>query len=71
MLLENEACRRGALWSLVAWGAFAGGFGSFLDSLSTMQRTLFSYERRMILQDRSKLEGKVVGGWNLLTTSGR
>lgn len=71
LLLENEACSSGVLWKLVGWGAFSGGFGSLVDSLlgATVQRTRFSVERGVVLQDGSATTGKVVSGWDVLTNN--
>ncbi|KAF8063513.1 integral membrane protein DUF92-domain-containing protein [Lyophyllum atratum] len=71
MLLENGACSSGVIGRLVAWGAFSGGFGSLVDSLlgATVQRTRFSKERGVVLQDGSTTTGSVVSGWDVLTNN--
>ncbi|KAF9466690.1 integral membrane protein DUF92-domain-containing protein [Collybia nuda] len=74
LLLENKACGVGSLTALVGWGAFAGGFGSLVDSLlgATVQQTRYSGDRHLILQDDTRTNGRdirVVSGWNILTNN--
>ncbi|KAG6917219.1 hypothetical protein DXG01_003424 [Tephrocybe rancida] len=71
LLLENGACGLGIVAQLVAYGSFAGGFGSLVDSLlgATVQRTRYNVERGVILEDGSLAEGKVISGWDLLTNN--
>lgn len=74
LLLENNACGAGTLSGLVGWGAFAGGFGSLVDSLlgATVQRTRYSNERHVILQDDTHTDDRntrVISGWNILTNN--
>ncbi|GLB42777.1 putative integral membrane protein DUF92 [Lyophyllum shimeji] len=71
LVLENGVCSGGVVWDLVAWGAFSGGFGSLVDSLlgATVQRTRFSEERAVVLQDGSTAAGTVVSGWDVLTNN--
>ena len=74
--MENGQCRREAaghlLFETVAWGMFAGLFGSLVDSLlgATVQQTRYSKTKKLILQDDSKdVDVKVISGMNLLTNN--
>ncbi|RDB22359.1 Protein PGR [Hypsizygus marmoreus] len=74
LLLENGACGIGVLPGVVAWGAFAGGFGSLVDSVlgATVQRTRYASEKGLVLQDGSAIKGKdiqVISGWDILTNN--
>ncbi|KAF5378082.1 hypothetical protein D9615_007623 [Tricholomella constricta] len=71
MVLENGACSGRVIGELVGWGGFAGGFGSLVDSVlgATVQRTRYSTERGVVLQDGSRAEGRVVSGWDVLTNN--
>ena len=76
LILENAQCRREAagylLFETVAWGMFAGLFGSLVDSLlgATIQQTRYSKTKKLILQDDSKdVDVKVISGMNLLTNN--
>lgn len=74
LFLENKACGVSTLSGLVGWGAFAGGFGSLVDSLlgATVQRTRYSSERHVILQDDTQTNDRdirVISGWNILTNN--
>ena len=76
MILENPQCRReGAtylLFETVAWGMFAGLFGSLVDSLlgATVQQSRYSKTKKVVLQDDSKdVDVNVISGRNLLTNN--
>jgi uncharacterized protein (TIGR00297 family) len=76
LILENAQCRREAagylLFETVAWGMFAGLFGSLVDSLlgATVQQTRYSKTKKLVLQDDSKdVDVKVISGRNLLTNN--
>lgn len=73
LVLENSACldRYEVVLGMAAWGAFAGGFGSLVDSIlgATVQRTRYSSKRSLVLQDGSQEEGQVINGWNILTNN--
>lgn len=74
LFLENKACGTKNLSTLVGWGAFAGGFGSLLDSLlgATVQRTRYSSERHVILQDDTHTNDRdtqTISGWNILNNN--
>ncbi|TFK51454.1 hypothetical protein OE88DRAFT_1659498 [Heliocybe sulcata] len=78
LLIENGACRGGALGvaQAVAWGGFAGLFGSLVDSFlgATVQQTKYSATSKRILTDESgappkDAEIKVVSGLNVLTNN--
>ncbi|KAG6837595.1 hypothetical protein H0H93_007009 [Arthromyces matolae] len=71
LLWENGACGSGIVAQMVAYGAFAGGFGSLVDSLlgATVQRTRYNAQRGVILEDGSLTEGKVISGLDLLTNN--
>ena len=66
--VENQACGSGVIPGMVGWGAFAGGFGSLVDSLlgATVQETRYSAERKMIAEGSG---GQPINGWNVLTNS--
>ena len=66
--VENQACGRGVIAGMVGCGAFAGGFGSLVDSVlgATMQETRYSAERKMITDGSS---GQPINGWNVLTNN--
>jgi uncharacterized membrane protein len=71
---ENRACDVGVLAGMIGWGAFAGGFGSLVDSLlgATVQRTRYSKDRHLVLQDETQDKGhdiRVISGWNILTNN--
>lgn len=69
LLWENGACGFGIVTQMVAYGSFAGGFGSLVDSLlgATVQRTRYNAERGVISQEGS--EGRVISGLDLLTNN--
>ncbi|KZT30324.1 hypothetical protein NEOLEDRAFT_1153562 [Neolentinus lepideus HHB14362 ss-1] len=79
LVVESAACRAGALavcLQAVAWGGFAGLFGSLVDSLlgATVQMTKYSAASKRILTDESgapprDAEVKVVSGLNILTNN--
>ena len=77
LILENAQCRREAagylLFETVAWGMFAGLFGSLVDSLlgATVQQTRYSKTKKLVLQDDSKDVDavNVISGRNLLTNN--
>ena len=71
VILENAQCSREAagylLFEVVAWGMFAGLFGSLVDSFlgATIQQTRYSKTKMLILQDDSKdVDVKVISGRN-------
>ncbi|EPQ53185.1 hypothetical protein GLOTRDRAFT_117242 [Gloeophyllum trabeum ATCC 11539] len=78
LAIENSVCRADA-WAVsaqaVAWGGFAGLFGSLIDSLlgATVQMTKYSATSKRILTDESAppkdAEIKVVSGLNILTNN--
>ena len=76
LILENAQCSREAagylLFETVAWGMFAGLFGSLVDSLlgATVQQTRYSKTKKLVLQDDSKdIDVNVISGMNLLTNN--
>jgi uncharacterized membrane protein len=73
LLIENQACDWWILVETVGWGAFAGGFGSLVDSLmgATIQKTRYSMERHLVLQDggNDEVDVKVISGLDLLTNN--
>ena len=76
LILENAQCSREAagylLFENIAWGMFAGLFGSLMDSLlgATVQQTRYSKTKKLVLQDDSKdVDVNVISGRNLLTNN--
>jgi uncharacterized membrane protein len=73
LLIENQACDWWILVETVGWGAIAGGFGSLVDSLmgATIQKTRYSMERHLVLQDggNDEVDVKVISGLDLLTNN--
>ncbi|KAG6809622.1 hypothetical protein H0H92_015500 [Tricholoma furcatifolium] len=71
LLWENGACSSGIVVEMIGYGAFAGGFGSLVDSVlgATLQKTRYNAERGVILQDGSQAEGNAISGWDLLTNN--
>jgi len=67
--VENQACGSGVIAGMVKWGAFAGGFGSLVDSVlgATVQETRYSAERKMITGGGGG--GQPINGWNVLTNN--
>ncbi|KAF8639024.1 hypothetical protein AX17_001776 [Amanita inopinata Kibby_2008] len=70
LVAENSFCGRGVLMECVMWGGYAGGIGSLIDSFmgATIQETLYSEERKVVVQRKGK-GVKKVGGWNVLTNN--
>ncbi|PPQ67606.1 hypothetical protein CVT26_006816 [Gymnopilus dilepis] len=76
LILENTRCSEswGSIaFETVGWGLCGGGLGSYIDSLlgATVQQTRYSKEKKVILQDESKLKGEmqVISGWNVLSNN--
>jgi len=75
LVLENAKCRQAKylIFETIAWGMFAGLFGSFVDSLlgATVQQTRYSTSKKLILQDDSKDVDavNVISGIKLLTNN--
>ena len=76
LILENAQCRREAagylLFETVAWGMFAGLFGSLVDSLlgATVQQSRYSKTKKFVLQDdRKDVDVEVISGRNFLTNN--
>ncbi|KAH9475375.1 Transmembrane protein 19 [Psilocybe cubensis] len=71
LVLENGQCGRGAVFELVAWGMCGGGIGSLVDSFlgATVQQTRYSTKSKVVLQDASKADGRVISGLNILTNN--
>jgi uncharacterized membrane protein len=73
LLVENRACDWWILVETVIWGGFAGVFGSLLDSVlgATVQKTRYSVDRRLVLQDggNDERDVKVISGMDLLTNN--
>jgi len=73
LMIENKGCDMSIFAGMVGWGAFAGGFGSLVDSLmgATIQRTRYSSDRRLVLQDGSfgGKDVRVISGLDLLTNN--
>ena len=77
LILENAQCIREdagyLLFETLAWGMFAGLFGSLVDSLlgATVQQTRYSTTKKLVLQDDSKDVNavNVISGRNLLTNN--
>ncbi|PIL33250.1 hypothetical protein GSI_04700 [Ganoderma sinense ZZ0214-1] len=79
LIVQSTSCRvqwQAVLFPLLLWGAFAGGFGSLLDSLlgATVQRTRFvNATKRIWTEDAGALDPradvKVISGLDLLTNN--
>jgi uncharacterized protein (TIGR00297 family) len=78
LILENAKCNRETvgylLFETIAWGMFAGLFGSLVDSFlgATVQQTRYSTTKKLVLQDDSKDVGttvNIISGRNLLTNN--
>ncbi|CAO3616586.1 unnamed protein product [Cunninghamella blakesleeana] len=65
-LLFDQRCT-GFAWDLVLLGSLAGLGGSLIDSLlgATVQETLFSKDKNMVVSNKNK-ETVVISGWNIL-----